>query len=87
MATLYMSLNKKELDRLNEVSNITEIDYEIKDSSISMDNYSGMIEDLLNEYHKLQEEFEDFKQDVADNYEYKKLNPYKEYGVSEHDFY
>lgn len=87
MGSLYMSLNKKELERLEKVSDITEIDYEIKDSAIPVDSLNCAIQDLLCAYNRLKEKYEDLKQNVEDNYEYKKLNPYKEYGVNEHDFH
>ena len=87
MGSLYMSLNKKELERLEKVSDITEIDYEIKDSAIPVDSLNCAIQDLLCAYNRLEEKYEDLKQNVEDNYVYRKLNPYKEYGVSESDFY
>lgn len=43
----------------------------------------GLCEDLSCDLDRLQEEFEDYKE----NEDYAKFNPYKEYGVSEHDFH
>ena len=87
MGTIYMSLNRDDLKKIDEMSAITEIDYGIKDNLVLMETYKDIAEDLLYEYRKLEEEFEDYKQDVEDNYEYIGINPYKEYGVSEHDFH
>ena len=83
MSKLYMSLNKDQLGRLEDASNITEIDYEIKDSQIEVEALYDVIFDLVHEYHRLEEKFEDYRL----HEDYAKFNPYKEYGVSEHDFH
>lgn len=43
------------------------------------------IADLESDNHLLQEEFDDYKQNIEDNYE--PVSPYKMYGVSESDFH
>ena len=43
------------------------------------------IADLESDNHSLQEEFDDYIQNITDNYE--PVNPYKMYGVSESDFH
>lgn len=42
------------------------------------------IADLESDNHSLQEEFDEYKQNITDNYE--PVNSYKMYGVSESDF-
>lgn len=83
MSKLYMSLNKDQLGRLEDASNITEIDYEIKDSQIEVEALYDVIFDLVHEYHRLEEKYEDLRE----NSEPRRFNPYIEYGVSEHDFH
>ena len=43
------------------------------------------IADLESDNHSLQEKFDDYKQNIEDNYE--QVSPYKMYGVSESDFH
>lgn len=50
---------------------------------ISVIELECLCEDLDAELEGLKEEFEDYKE----NEDYAKFNPYKEYGVSEHDFH
>ena len=87
MGRMYMSLDEKQIKRIEEASNITEIDFGIKDSQMEYDTYDSIVEELMYAYHKLEEEFEDYREDVREHYESRKFNPYKEYGVSEHDFH
>ena len=56
-----------------------------KDSDLR--NAFEIIEELQDKYESLQEEFEDYKKDVDENYEQKPFNPYEEYGISESDFH
>lgn len=35
---------------------------------LSLDDITGIIEDIICEYHRLEEEFEDYKENVRDNY-------------------
>ena len=46
-----------------------------------------MIEDLIVEYHRKEEQLEDLKQDLEDNYVPRRIDPYEEYGVSRNDFF
>ena len=57
---------------IEEVEKITNINYD--------DNYEDALEDLLGEYYKLKEEFENYKEqeEIKDEYDY--------YGVSRSDF-
>lgn len=50
------------------------------------DEIVGIIEDLECELHNKEEELEDFKKELEENYERKKVDYYYEYGISEKDF-
>ena len=51
----------------------------------TLDDLIGIIDELTYQYDNLEEEFEDYKQMVQDNY--KPIDPYTLYGVSENDFH
>lgn len=55
---------------INKISETTLTNYEIKGNDIEIDALLNVIEDLYMEYDHLQEEFEDFKKDVEDNYKH-----------------
>lgn len=50
---------------------------------ISLIELIGLCEDLSCDLDRLQEEFDDYKE----NEDYAKFNPYKEYGINERDFH
>lgn len=52
---------------------------------LTIEDLLGIIQDLYFENERLQEELQDLKQDIEDNYE--PISPYKMYGISERDFY
>lgn len=68
---------------INKISETTLTNYDIKGNDIEIDALLNVIEDLYMEYDHLQEEFEDFKKDVEDNYkhiEYKdQIEGYEEF--------
>lgn len=76
---MYYKLNEKEKEKIKKVKEITITDYELLDDFIPVKNMMTIIEDLLMEIDKLEEE----KEDCENN---KKEDPYYEYGVSERDF-
>lgn len=51
---------------------------------ISIDDLAWALEDLYDDYEKLQEEYDDFKKDVEDNY--RVLSPSEMYGIDDQDF-
>ena len=51
----------------------------------SVEELLDKLADLESDNHLLQEEFDDYKQNIEDNYE--PVNPYKLYGISESDFH
>lgn len=55
---------------INKISETTLTNYDIKGNDIEIDALLNVIEDLYMEYDHLQEEFEDFKKDVEDNYKH-----------------
>ena len=79
---------------LKNASDITLVDYDIKwfdaenfAGQIDSDGLLSMIEDLIVEYHRKEEQLEDLKQDLEDNYVPRRIDPYEEYGVSRNDFF
>ena len=80
-------------DTLKKASDITLVDYDIKwfdaekvDGYIDSESLLEMIEDLIREIHNKEEEIEDLKNDIENNYEPRRPDPYEEFGVSRYDF-
>ena len=67
-------INEKTLERIG-----------INKDIISIEDLLGVIEELYADKERIEEEYEDFKRQVEDNYE--PISPYKMYGISERDFY
>lgn len=70
-----MKVDESNYETLDKVSKITLTDYEIRwfdaeniDGYIDANNLFSMIEDLLSEIDKLEEENEDIKNDIESNY-------------------
>ena len=61
----YIELSQKTIDRIEE---ITLTDYEINDCKVLVDNCINIIEDLIIEYDKLLEEYNDYKEKEMDRY-------------------
>lgn len=85
--SIFYKMNDKENAMMKEIVEITSTDYEIRGDFIPVDSLIGALYELLYQYHGIQEELENLKRDVDENYEVKNFDPYKEYGVSEHDFH
>lgn len=83
----YYGLNDNEVAIIKDISKITFADYEIEANHIPVDNLMVVIEDLLTEYHRKEEELEDLHNEISENYELKNVDLYSEYGISEADFY
>lgn len=88
-----MRVTPDNYETLKKVSDITLVDYDIKwfdaeniDGYIDSESLLSMIEDLIVEYNHKKEEIEDLHQDIEDNYEPKRIDPYDYYGVSRSDF-
>lgn len=89
-----MRVTPDNYETLKKASDITLVDYDIKwydaenfEGNIDSEDLLTIIEDLITEYHKKEEELEDLKQDLEDNYEPKRIDPYDYYGVSRSDFF
>lgn len=83
---MFYKLDKDELEMLENVSKMTYTDYEIVNDLIPAENLLAAIYDLVIEVDRLKEQIEDMEQDIENNYEAKRYDPYTEYGVSEKDF-
>ena len=55
-------------DLYKTITNLTMTDYELYGEFLPYDSIVPMIEDLLGEIHKLQEEYEDLQNDLESNY-------------------
>lgn len=80
--------NEKEMETLTKVSEITGVDYNGKEwnEDITIESLINALDDMIYEYHNKEEEIEDLKHDLEENYQPKPFDPYDEYGVSRNDF-
>lgn len=53
---------------------------------VSIEDIFGKLEDQYDEIDELKEKYDDLKDDLEENYELKKFDPYDYYGVSKEDF-
>lgn len=67
-----------------KVGKITGVDYT---GMLNVKDIENIIKDLITEYDRLEEKFDDLKENVDNNYEEKKIDPYEEYGINPKDFY
>lgn len=81
---MYYKLNNDEFEIIKKVEKITLSDYEQIDNFIPVESMMCAIENLLSELDEKEKEFDDFKQNVEDNY---RLIPVSEQvGISDRDF-
>lgn len=84
---MFYKMNENQRAKLNEISEITMMDYEMDKESISCDNLMIALEDLLVEYHNLEERIEELEYDMKENYQQlPEDDEYDLYGVSRNDF-
>lgn len=83
---MYIKLNEEERTMLNKVQEATWTSYEIEGNYIKADNLLVALEDLITTYEALEEQYDDLKRDLEENYEEKNVDPYEFYGVSRSDF-
>ncbi len=84
---MFYKMNENQRAKLNEISEITMTDYEMDKESISCDNLMIALEDLLVEYHNLEERIEELEYDMKENYQpLPEDDEYDLYGVSRNDF-
>lgn len=79
----YVKFDKELID---EVEEITDVDYERKEDMLLVDNVISMIKDLIYEIHKRDEMINDIKEEIEEKYELRQIDPYEEYGISERNF-
>ena len=79
----YVKFDKELID---EVEEITDVDYERKEDMLLVDNVISMIKDLIYEIHKRDEMINDIKEEIEEKYELKQIDLYAEYGINERDF-
>lgn len=79
----YVKFDKELID---EVEEITDVDYERKEDVLLADNVISIIKDLIYEIHKRDEMINDIKEEIEEKYELRQIDPYEEYGISERDF-
>lgn len=86
-----MRVDENNFEILDKASKITGTDYEIKwydaeniNGYIETENLISIIEDLIYEIDRLQEELEDIEQDIKDNY--KPIPEAEQVGISVRDF-
>lgn len=79
----YVKFDKELID---EVEEITDVDYERKENMLLADNVISIIKDLIYEIHKRDEKIQDIEEEIKEKYELKNIDPYAEYGISERDF-
>ena len=86
-----MIVNESNFETLERASKMTSTDYEIKwfdaeniDGYIDTENLMSIIEDLICEVDRLQEEIEDMEQNIQDNY--KPIPVAEQVGISDKDF-
>lgn len=62
MSKIYYSLNKEELELIEELSELTGVDYEIKDGLFPSDSLIPILKDLKYEIGKRDERIENYKE-------------------------
>ena len=72
-------------DKRNIIEKANDILMTQNKENYTLDDLIGIIDELTYEIDRLQEEYDDYKKMVADNY--KEVDPYTLYGVSEDDFH
>lgn len=60
------------------------VNYEIEPFEMTEDDVISLVEDLVNQYHILEKEFEDYKKDIEDNY--RPVPVAEQVGISDRDF-
>lgn len=80
----YYKLDENTAKIVNRVIKITLTDYEVKGTFIPINSFISMIEDLICEVERKEEELNNLKQDVKDNY--KQITPSEMYDITDNDF-
>lgn len=59
---MFYELNDIQLEQIKQVQNITEMDYGLRANYIPAENLIEIIQDMLCEYHKVEEKIEEYKE-------------------------
>lgn len=78
---MYIEIDEKILEK---VTNITNFTYKSKGDFIAYEDVISIIEDLVCKYNVLKEKFEDYKENVRDNY--RQITPQEMYNIDDRDF-
>ena len=78
---MYLKIDE---DLYKKITKLTTTDYEKYGDFVPVENILPMIQDLVSEVDKLQEKYDDFEQQVKDNY--KPISYAEQVGYSERDF-
>lgn len=60
------------------------VNYEMEPSEMAEVDVISLVENLVDQYHILEKEFEDYKKDIEDNY--KPISIAEQVGISDRDF-
>lgn len=67
---MYCKLSEKEYKMIQNVSNLTRVDYELIDDLIPIDSFISIIYDLLNIIDYKEETIKEIKEDIVANYKF-----------------
>ena len=89
-----MRVDESNFETLKKTMDITLVDYEINwydaeniKGHIESDELLSIIDDLIVEYHVLEEKLEEQKEYCNQYHTDKKIDPYDEYGLNPNDFH
>lgn len=74
---------KFEKETLKEIGRITFTKYD-ENGVVEADEIEEMIKDIIYYYHNLEEQYEDLKQDIEDNY--RRIPVEEQYDIYDHQF-
>lgn len=85
---MYIELEEKLYKRILEIGSSDYGNTLQKDDKVyvNIDGVYAMLQDLVDEYDNKEEEYNDLKEDMDNNYELKREDVYDTYGVSRNDF-
>lgn len=78
---MYIEIDEKILEKITDITNFT---YKSKGDFIAYEDVISIIEDLVCEYNVLKEKFEDYKENIRDNY--RQITPQEMYDIDDRDF-
>ena len=67
---MYYELNEKEYKLIQNVSNLTKVDYELINNLIPIDSFISIVYDLLDIVDYKEETIKEIKDDIATNYKF-----------------